>query len=869
MCDARLPLQARPSDSPIEHTFSNFQSFWLGAITVTMDAARRCLGTIASRFLNRRYVFAIAAVSVLGAKACHIDAHLSALSTAEMIHWGPSFFTQDTALLLFLRVLLFAPGRWMSLLGTFFGSLIVLLVLALACINISFYTVAGSELHWRNIGLAGDSSSWSVLLTGLFSLGLTLGAIMLLSWVVQDLCFIIATTSLDILKFPFTFIAARLPSRRRLSSLRYANVPQDDTEYGIEQRYTDDELGGASEPKVQPSPRRPYAAWKVAVYLAVAVGLLVQVVLYATRPDESSIVFMSWTLPLLPFMDFAHSSPNLANLLPFQSEGISLDNMTALASPVPFDWLPKDTKLPGFEDWHDDEQHYSSAADPLKISNLDDGLLPALRGKLKDVDVRHILLLKLESTRKDVFPIKKNGQIYDKLQNTFGNKSLPESAKQRLKTLTPTANFVTGDYDDGFDHTEKKRRGGINANNAHTTGTYTLKSLAGTLCGITPLVADFNVEYRYHVYQPCMAQIFDALNAVDHKKDPKTDDYRSYKWKSAFMQSVTGGYDKQRELMPVLGYPPENFLDSEYLHSDEAKFGKADMEDINYYGMPEFAIEDYIRDAFTSAKENNERVFLSHLTSTAHHPFGLPKDEVYVPLSKEGELQDLSTYTNAIGFVDRWLEKVLNVLEETGAANETLVIFVGDHGLSIPETGAVTPYYQPNVGNFHVPLVLSHPKLPPVDVNDVVNSYQILPTVLDLLLESDSVGDADRKAVHDLVRNYEGQSLLRPLRKSHKDSGSGDWQFTVMNTGRAMLGVRDARNPQWRVVVPIVADTEWRFTDLDKDPHEAKPLLSFGFRSFLEKIKEENGEEASKWVEEAAFVTRWWVDDNARRWRYT
>ena len=835
-----------------------------------MDAVRRCLGTVASRFLNRRYVFAVAAVSVFGGKAVHIDAHLSALSMSELVHWGPSFFTQDSALLLLLRVLLFAQGRWTSLIGTFFASLIVLLVLALASINISFFVVAGSELHWRNIGLAGDSSSWSVLLTGLISLGVALVAILLLSWVVQDPCYIIATISLDILKFPFTFIASRLPGRRRVkSAVRYDNVPQHDAENALDQRYTDDEFDDAGpEPKGPPHPRRQYSIFKVVLYLAVGAGLLAQVVLYAVRPeDETSIIFMSWTLPVLPFMDFAHSSPNLANLLPFHQDGIKLDNATAMAyPPIPFDWLPQDTKLAGFEDWYDNQEHYSADSDPLKLSNLDDALLPQLRGKLKDIDVRHILLVKLESTRKDVFPIKKNGYIYDMLQNTFDNKSLPESAQERLATLTSTANLVTGDYDDGFDHVNKTRRGGINANNAHTTGTYTLKSLAGTLCGLTPLVADFNVEYRYHMYQPCMTHIFDMLNALHN--DTTTDDYRSYKWKSAFMQSVTGGFDKQDALMPVLGYADERFISSEYLHSDDAKFGKSEIEDINYYGMPEAAIEDYLRDAFVSAKKNNERVFLSHLTSTAHHPFGLPKDEEYVPLSKEGELGDLSGYTNAIGFVDRWLGKILDILEETGAANETLVIYVGDHGLSIPETGAVTPYYQPNIGNFHVPLVLSHPKMPPVDVDDVVNSNQILPTVLDLLLETESVDGTDRKAVHDLVRNYEGQSLLRPLRKSHQNSGLGDWQFTVMNTGRAMLAVRDGRNPQWRVVVPIVEDTEWRFANLEKDPHEQKPILAFGYRSFLEKIEKEDGEDASKWVEEASYVTRWWVEDNARRWRY-
>lgn len=186
------------------------------------------------------------------------------------------------------------------------------------------------------------------------------------------------------------------------------------------------------------------------------------------------------------------------------------------------------------------------------------------------------------------------------------------------------------------------------------------------------------------------------------------------------MQSVTIGYDKQDTEMPALGYDAKNVVHKEYLQSDKAKFGKVNISDINYYGMP-VVIKDYIRDAFASAKKNNERLFLSHLTSTTHHPFGMPEQEEYVPLAAEKKQSDLSHYVNAVGYVDRWLGQILAILDE-GVADKTLLVLVGDHGLSLPETGAVTLYYNGNVGNFHVPLVLSHPKLPPFDINDAAVS---------------------------------------------------------------------------------------------------------------------------------------------------
>lgn len=334
------------------------------------------------------------------------------------------------------------------------------------------------------------------------------------------------------------------------------------------------------------------------------------------------------------------------------------------------------------------------------------------------------------------------------------------------------------------------------------------------------------------------------------------------------MMSVTNSYDKQDLLMPRLGYKDEEIISKEYLQRDDAKFGKATLPDINYYGMRESAIEDYVKDAFKSAKETNKRVFLTHLTSTAHHPFKMPDDEVYVPLASGDALEDLSHYVNAIGFVDRWLDRILEILEEQGVSEETLVVLVGDHGLSLPETASITPYYQPHIGNFHVPLVLSHPKLPVVDIQSAVSSISILPTILDLLIETGSLSKSEREAARDLVRNYEGQSLIRPLHKASKHTGQADWQFTVMNTGRAQVATRSARDPAWRLIVPVIKDIEWRFTNVEEDPHEEDAILSFDFEAFLHAIEEKYGSDAAKWTEEASFITRWWVDENAKRWRF-
>lgn len=231
-------------------------------------------------------------------------------------------------------------------------------------------------------------------------------------------------------------------------------------------------------------------------------------------------------------------------------------------------------------------------------------------------------------------------------------------------------------------------------------------------------------------------------------------------------------------------------------------------------------------------------------------------------------LDMLSHYLNTEGYEDRWLRTILDLLDKQGVANETLIVFVGDHGISMPENDAVSPYYNPSIGIDHVPLVLSHPLLPAFDIHDAVHSSQILPTILDLLLETNSLNNQSRQVASDLVHNYEGQSLIRPLLKENSTTGQGNWQFVVVNPGRAMITARDARHPERHLVIPIIENVEWRLSDIDADPAEHHSVQGFDFVSFLHSVEQKHGIEVAKWVEEGAFIARWWTEENHKRWRF-
>lgn len=808
---------------------------------------------------GRNLFFSTITTSLVSSKLVRIYAHSTTASGFETFIWCASFFAQDSIFLLALRYFLlkqWSPSQRMRHVATALASFFTTALLLMAVATISVFAVTGSEIHWQHIGVLSESSGSKMMFSaGGITFALVLASLVLISWLARRICFEVAGAAID--------MAAEMVAEIFTVAMNF-----------VESRFgsTDEKAYMLEEGERWPGHSAPMFTLSRALRSAAGFVVLLQLVMLFLHPDDPRLRSLSWTLPLTPFTEASHSLTNLPD--PSWSRGggplnstthvLRLLNTTALRSPPKFTWLPQGVQAPGFEDWYDEgSQHYSSRADPLKVFNLDNKLYPALRKSIANIKIRHVVLLKLESTRSDVFPLENATSIINRLAESYANKTLPSEVAEKLADLTKTAKFLAGV---GPDPTGRSRKtgGGIRAHNAVTTASYTLKSLVGTLCGISPLTIDFDLEVSNHIYQPCLAQIFQAFNLLD----PNGRNNKG-KWKPLFMQSVTGEYDKQDRLMSTMGYANESVITKEYLKGADAKFGPEATPDINYYGMPEVVLEQYIRDAFSNAKQNNERLFLTHLTSTAHHPFKIPTTaDGADTITSKRSVEDLSAYLNAIGYVDKWIGKLLDVIDDEGVADETLIVVAGDHGISLPEDNAITPYENPNIRNFRVPLMFYHPNLPKLDIEDAVISSQILPTILDLLLETKSLSKAESRAARDLIENYEGQSLLRPLNKVSQ-SGTGDWQFTITNPGGTMVSVGDARDPRWRLIVPLSTDVSWRFTDLETDPYEKSPTVAHSFEKLLATVGESYDVERVKWIEEAVLVTKWWVKENRRRWRYT
>jgi hypothetical protein len=374
-------------------------------------------------------------------------------------------------------------------------------------------------------------------------------------------------------------------------------------------------------------------------------------------------------------------------------------------------------------------------------------------------------------------------------------------------------------------------------------------------------------------------------------------------WKPVFMQSITDDYDRQDVLNENMGFK-EKVVKST-LQSSHAKY-HASGKEINYFGYAETELRPYMWDLFEEAANNKTRMFLSHVTSTTHHPWGTPSDFTAEPyMGDEGSVNHdlMNNYMNAARFVDIWLGDIMNMLDQTGIANETLVVIVGDHGQAFGEDNndMTGTYENGHISNFRVPLVFHHPQMPRVDITANATALSIIPTILDLLIQSNSLDEHDSEIASALLPEYQGQSLLRPFlasmaEPSHKSHGDhhppspppqGEpepsqfearshpdspakrsvWNMGLINAGGSMLSVTTASVP-YRLILPLKEGFEYSFTHLGEDPNEDHPIKDWTLKTLIKDVAPKYGDEAAAWLSDAEKVGKWWVTEQKRIWGY-
>ncbi|HUU29291.1 MAG TPA: sulfatase-like hydrolase/transferase [archaeon] len=143
-----------------------------------------------------------------------------------------------------------------------------------------------------------------------------------------------------------------------------------------------------------------------------------------------------------------------------------------------------------------------------------------------------------------------------------------------------------------------------------------------------------------------------------------------------------------------------------------------------------------------------------------------------------------AAYYGMITMLDEWVGEVLQALEKSGKAGETILVFTADHGEMLGEHGMWfknTPYDQAA----RVPLIISGPGFESETIGAPVSHVDLAATILELSGAGPFPG-------------LRGKSLI-PLVKG-REKGDKRWAYSELNNEGAVTGIFWVRKGPWKYV---------------------------------------------------------------------
>ncbi|KAF5022714.1 hypothetical protein F66182_5262 [Fusarium sp. NRRL 66182] len=865
------------------------------------------------------FSFSIIVVSLTFTKLVHLSIHANTISPVAFVLYLPSLLLPDALIIYVSRLALRQKKGVLAVGSSVLGCIFSAVLLGASSSQLGFFYSTGNEVKWSEArSYAGDKDGMKILLSGLNTVLAAGALILVVAWLAKWHTYRAAGALVTTVGTPIIYVWQTYRNRcRRPSQSSASETSSYDSDSDLDDVEAVKEGIRLLQREMSEKPQAKTKSWTILTFTFIFLCLST-----IFRP-VAPYTMMSTTLPLAMLDMFKPASklcPTVSdNPWPLTdliaesnwessnghfpgwtpgNEGIAAQRYRDtipewLPNQVPSGfskWIPKNTNA-GNESQvkpssgclapNADDTFYNPVLDPMKVSNLDNDILEVLRDALSGghVKIKHVALIMMESYREELFPLQQ-GSDYHKMILKSHKGSDEDEINAKLSQFSPVAERLTGKSGnwkkkDGSDFepvaipqwndTAQDGYGGINVVGGFTTSSLSFKSMAAIHCGAWPMPVDNFEESETESYQPCIPQILNLLNKM--KDNKPSEDYLEQQWHPAFFQSITDGYDRQDKFDMKIGF--EHIVTRDRLEADLNE--GEELEEINYFGFAETTLKSHIEDYLGQIKDQGKRMFLSHFTSTTHHPWDVPSSfpkTDYLKISgNSGWHQDFNSYLNAMRFTDAWLGELLQTFDDFGMTNETLVVFVGDHGQAFKEDmkSKIGTYENGHISNFRVPITFRHPHIPRVQYNANATSLSILPTILDLLISTGSLNDKDQDAASDIVHTYEGQSFIRPYKTAH--NGRRAWNFGVINGGASLLSMTSADVP-YRIVIPLDDSNQYRFTELKTDPLEYKPLERWTLDQLKTAVEAQYGEEASAWVLEADAVAKWWGPERKKLWGY-
>jgi len=187
-----------------------------------------------------------------------------------------------------------------------------------------------------------------------------------------------------------------------------------------------------------------------------------------------------------------------------------------------------------------------------------------------------------------------------------------------------------------------------------------------------------------------------------------------------------------------------------------------------------------------------------------HNGWMSGRDESLAPWPRTPEMigDQLGEYYGLITHMDAQIGRILDALDRSGRADNTIIVFTADHGLAVGSHGLLgkQSVYEHAMG---APLILAGPGIPNGESDALTYLYDLMPTVL-------------AQAKVSIPEKVEGQDLS-PIWKGPSASVRDSLYLIYENKMRA---VTDGR---WKLIRYPPIDHEQLF-DLENDPDELRNL---------------------------------------------
>ncbi len=187
----------------------------------------------------------------------------------------------------------------------------------------------------------------------------------------------------------------------------------------------------------------------------------------------------------------------------------------------------------------------------------------------------------------------------------------------------------------------------------------------------------------------------------------------------------------------------------------------------------------------------------------------LASDYESYPITAEDVRRSRRAYFANISYIDSKIGELLDVLKRTRQLDDTIVVFLSDHGDMLGERGMwfKMSFFE---GSARVPLMIAAPGMDPKRVDAPVSTLDVLPTLATLAgVELSEIADWT-----------DGESLVA-IASGGRERGSVPMEYVAEGSVAPMVALRDGCYK-----LSLCAADEPQLFDLDADPRELTNLAS-------------------------------------------